>query len=64
MLMFRARLQGFRKARLPARPGRRFHKPKLKALLHAGRRVVARWERGDLAGAVRDLEDALRRFKQ
>jgi hypothetical protein len=60
--MVRARL--LQKARSPARPRRRFHKPKLKALLHAGRRVVARWGQGDLAGAVRDLEDALRRFKQ
>jgi hypothetical protein len=43
---------------------KRFRKPKLKALLHAGRRVVARWEQGNLAAAVRDLDDALRRFKQ
>jgi hypothetical protein len=53
-----------RKARLPARPVKRFRKPKLKALLHAGRRVVALWEQGDLAGAVRNLDDALRRFKE
>lgn len=32
------------------------------ALVQAARTVVARWERGDLAGAVRDLDAAVQEW--
>jgi|HubBroStandDraft_6_1064221.scaffolds.fasta_scaffold1550788_3 hypothetical protein len=32
-------------------------------LLDAAEAVVARWERGDIAGAVRDLDDAIAKAK-